>query len=79
MERMYENIRVLRVLRGFPQKYLAQELDIHQSYYSRIEHGQIDIPLSLLLKISSFYSVPLENLLRDDLANAAKILAQKTN
>lgn len=77
MERVYENIRTLRVLKGFSQEYLAQELDIHQSYYSRLERGVRDIPLSLLLKISELYSVPLDNLLNDDLSNMAKIMSEK--
>jgi len=77
MDRVYENIRTLRVIRGWPQKYLAEQLDISQSTYSRIECGKIDIHKSILEKIAKLYKVPLENLLYEDLAKDAQQMSEK--
>lgn len=77
MERVYENIRTLRVLRGYPQKYLADLLDIHQSTYSRIERGKSVVTLPILNKICSFYKINLEVLVEADLAKEAQMMSEK--
>ena len=75
---LHENIRFLRAINRYTQKYIAGELDINQSYYSRIERNDLDIPTSLLKKIAEFYELPVQTLLYTDLAKEAKINTKKS-
>jgi len=75
--RLHENIRILRALKGFTQKKLAAEFDILQSYYSRIERGIIDPPSTLLRKISEFYHVSVDSLIYTDLTKDVQIMTEK--
>lgn len=68
---LYENIQTLRLINRYTQEYLASKLGVTQSYYSRIEHKELDLPISMLLKIKELYSVPIETLLFVNLANQA--------
>ena len=65
---LYKNIRTLRVVKGLPQKHIADILEINQSYYSRIERGVSDIPISLVVKICEVYSVSIQVLMERDLS-----------
>ena len=75
---LHENIRILRAINGFTQKYVAGKLKISQTFYSRIERHELDIPASLLQKIAEFYDLPVQNLLYNDLSKQAKISTKKS-
>lgn len=64
---LYENTHALRMLKRYTQKYIADELGISQSYYSSIEQGKSDIPVSLLLKICNLYDIPVQVLMFTDI------------
>ena len=56
-QKIKDKIRLLRREKGFSQEYVADMLDISQSYYGRIENGERTISLDLLMKILSILDV----------------------
>jgi Predicted transcriptional regulators len=54
------NIRNLRLSHGLTQQQVADTLFVCRSRYSLIENGRIEIPLSILIKLSSIYDVTLD-------------------
>jgi transcriptional regulator with XRE-family HTH domain len=47
-------------------------LDISQPYYSRVEKGEVDIHISLVIKIAELYEISIERLLYSDLEEESK-------
>ena len=60
---MYKRIRDLRVDRDLTQQQLAEQLNISQATYSRYENGNLDVPSSVLIKLSEFYNVSIDYIL----------------
>ncbi|WP_178019621.1 helix-turn-helix domain-containing protein [uncultured Paenibacillus sp.] len=60
---MYKRIRDLREDRDLTQQQLAEHLNISQATYSRYESGNLDVPSSVLIKLSDFYSVSIDYIL----------------
>ena len=52
-----QNIKYIRELRNFDQKYMAEGLGISQAYYSRMEKGLRDIGIHQLKKIAKLLQV----------------------
>lgn len=52
MENVYENIKRFRIKANLKQRYVANEIGIDPSGYSRIEKGELDISLSRLAAIA---------------------------
>jgi len=48
---VYSNIRKTRLEKNFTQEYMAEQLSISQTYYSKIERGRKGITLAQLVKI----------------------------
>ena len=68
MQRLGEKLRALREQRGMTTRQLAAQLDINSSgYISKLETGKKKPSLELLLKISLFFNVSTDQLLKDDL------------
>lgn len=68
MERFGEKLRVLRERRGLTVRDLASALGIKSSsYISKLEKGTKTPSTPLLLKISLYFGVSTDQLLRDDL------------
>ena len=63
----YENIRNLRIDRGYTQKQLGEYLGISQNTYSQYEIGVLNYPVDVLIKLSELYGVSVDYLL--DLTN----------
>lgn len=59
---MYERIRNLREDADLSQEKLARLLHINQATYSRYETGDLEIPVSSLIKLSEFYSTSVDYL-----------------
>ena len=57
-------LRDLREDRDLTQKQLARHLNCSQVCYSRYELGQRDIPTDVLIKLSEFYGVSIDYILR---------------
>jgi transcriptional regulator with XRE-family HTH domain len=56
-------IKKIRELRNFTQKYLADELSLSQSAYSKIEIGESEITYSRLEKIASVFDMKPEDII----------------
>lgn len=67
MKRIGEKLQVLRVRRGLTMTQLAESLETSHAQISRIESGLRTPSSELLLKISLFFDISADKLLRDDL------------
>lgn len=59
----YENIRSLRIDRGYTQTQIAEYLHIKQNTYSQYEIGVLNYPVDILIKLADFYGVSVDYLL----------------
>ena len=59
----YENIRSLRIDRGYTQKQIAEYLGISQNTYSQYEVGILNYPVDAIVKLAAFYGVSTDYLL----------------
>ena len=59
----YENIRNLRIDRGYTQKQLGEYLGISQNTYSQYEIGVLNYPVDVVVKLADFYGVSVDYLL----------------
>lgn len=59
---MYDRIRNLREDADLSQEKLARLLHINQATYSRYETGDLEIPVSSLIKLAEFYSTSVDYL-----------------
>lgn len=59
----YENIRNIRIDRGYTQKQIAEYLGISQNTYSQYEVGILNYPVDVIVKLSAFYGVSTDYLL----------------
>ena len=62
-ERFGHNLAALRNSRGLSQAELADKLGLLQSTYAPYETGTRKVPLSVLIKLSNFFNVPLDDLI----------------
>lgn len=58
----YENIRSLRIDRGYTQKQIADVLGISQNTYSQYEIGVLNYPVDAINKLADFYGVSTDYL-----------------
>ncbi|NDV43116.1 XRE family transcriptional regulator [Flagellimonas sediminis] len=70
MDFLAKNISHLRHLKKLSQEELAEELGVTRSNLSSKEEGRSRPNLELLLKISDYFRVPVDILLRKDLTKA---------
>jgi transcriptional regulator with XRE-family HTH domain len=67
MSRLGEKLHTLRTRRGLTIRQLVPALEVSDSYITQIELGKKTPSAKLVLKISLFFNVPLDYLMRDDL------------
>jgi len=60
---MVYRIKDLREDRDLNQKDIANMLNIHQTTYSDYELGNLNIPVSVLLKLADYYETSIDYLL----------------
>ncbi|MCL2698013.1 MAG: helix-turn-helix domain-containing protein [Oscillospiraceae bacterium] len=60
---MNEKIRELREDKGLKQWQLAEYLNVDQSTYSDYETGELNVPVTVLVKLSSFYNTSTDYIL----------------
>jgi len=59
----FENIRNLRIDRGYTQKAVAAHLGISQNTYSQYEIGVLNYPVDAICKLADLYGVSTDYLL----------------
>ena len=69
-----ENIRQLRVKKGYSQEYMADCLGISQQSYSRIEKKASEYPLSRLSQIADLLEVSLFDIIEPQLLKNIELL-----
>jgi len=67
MERIGEKLRALRLRYGLTTRQLADHLQTTNSQISRIENGLRKQSGDLIVKVSDFFNVSLDQLMRDEL------------
>lgn len=65
-----KNLRYLRRLRGFSQELLAAELDITRARLGAYEETRSEPPLHILIRISEFFKLPVDVLIKNDLTKS---------
>lgn len=66
------NIKLLRTRRGRSQEEVAIALEVKRSSYSGYENGSAEPSFELLVRISEYYKVSIDRLLRDDLSQLSE-------
>ena len=59
----FENIRSLRIDKGYTQKEIGEYLGISQNTYSQYEIGVLKYPVDVIIKLADFYNVSTDYLL----------------
>ncbi len=70
MKKIAKNIYFLRRQRGLTQEKLADALEITRSRIGSYEEGRSDPGIEILLKLSDFFKLPVDALLRHDLSRS---------
>lgn len=65
------NFKYLRTLKGFSQEQMAEELSITRSRVGSYEEGRSEPPLELLIKISDYYKLPIDALVKNNLTKVS--------
>ena len=58
----FENIRNLRIDRGYTQKQIGEYLGISQNTYSQYEIGVLNYPVDVIIKLAQLYGVSTDYL-----------------
>ena len=58
-----QKIKKLRELKNFTQEYMAEELNLTQSGYSKIESGEVDVPYGRLEQIAKVLELRPEDII----------------
>jgi transcriptional regulator with XRE-family HTH domain len=66
MDRIGNRIKRLREMKNYTQEYMANNLNISQNSYSRIENETVKLTTDRLQKISEILEVPVEYLVNLD-------------
>jgi transcriptional regulator with XRE-family HTH domain len=67
INKIANNIRFLRQLRGLSQEEMADELDITRSRIGGYEEGRNEPPIDLLIKLSEYFHIAIDALIKGDL------------
>ena len=60
---IFPNIRNLREDNDKKQIELANYLNVKQTTYSKYEHGKINVPIEIFIKLADYYDVSVDYLL----------------
>jgi len=73
MTRLAVNISHLRKLKKLTQEQLADELEIKKSRLGAYEENRSEPPLDLLIKLSDYFHLPIDILVKKDLSKATTL------
>ena len=64
LEKLGENIKKARIEKGFTQEFLAEKVNIHQTYVGKLEKGKSNPSVLLTYKISRVLGIELTELFK---------------
>lgn len=67
MEKFGQKLRTLRTRRGLTLRQLSDQLGVGYSYIGKMERGEREPNVAMLVKIADLFEVSLDRLIRDDL------------
>lgn len=70
MKMIAKNIKHLRTLKKLSQEVLADELEVPRSRIGSYEEGRSAPTIDMLIKLSDYFKLPIDILLRNDLTKA---------
>jgi len=73
LEKVCDNIRGIRELKGITRDAMAFELDITASGYGKIERGEVDISLKKVFQIASILQVDIDQIINTDVSQVFNI------
>jgi len=63
IQKIFSNIRKIRMMKGYSQQNIADEIGINQKHYSKIESGNVDISITRLFQIAKALGTTITNLI----------------
>lgn len=57
-------LKEIRIHRGYTQKEIAEAIGIHRVIYSRYETGKVDPRATIIQKLSEFYDLSADYIMR---------------
>src|SRR5690606_18352355 len=73
MKDYIQNIKKIRETKGISQEYMAMELGISQSTYTKVERGEVNLYVDRLLKIAKVLDVGLSKIFDEDASNVFNV------
>lgn len=70
MNNIAKNIRHLRKIKTLTQEQLSEELGITRSKVGSYEEGRSDPPIDMLIQFSTYFKLPIDVLIKNDLTYA---------
>jgi transcriptional regulator with XRE-family HTH domain len=64
---LYEKLRILRRQRHLTQAQLAEQIGCTRSFVASLETNAVHLSVNLAIKLSDFFGVPVDVLIRDEL------------
>ena len=61
-----EKLKTARQKKGLTQAWVAAHLNVHRTTYTKYERGQVELPLSLLRKVTTLLDISVDELLDDE-------------
>jgi transcriptional regulator with XRE-family HTH domain len=76
MKQVTENIKKFRELKNLTREYVASELEMSLSGYSKLERGEVELTISKLYKLAEILEVGISQILNFD---ASKVFNVSNN
>jgi transcriptional regulator with XRE-family HTH domain len=73
--KLAEKIRFMRLFKGWTQEETAAKLHMVISGYSKIEHGETDVPFSRLQQIAKLFEIEVTDLIELNEKNVFNVIA----
>jgi transcriptional regulator with XRE-family HTH domain len=77
MKKIAINLRILRKIKNVSQELVADELKISRSRFASYEESRAEPPYEILIKISDYYHVSIDAILRGDFSKTSPSAIQK--
>lgn len=61
-----EKLKTARLKKGLTQAQVAAHLNVHRTTYTKYERGQVELPLSLLRKVTTLLEISVDELLDEE-------------